>query len=110
MPKRRSAVVAGLVALLLLAALGLYSCQGSGGSAGPDKLAQQIHDYLGTNTGDPQKELIANIEHNNEFLRKLIDDVQCDIYMLKNPGQPKPKPCPPGSGSSSPVAPPKYPP
>lgn len=114
MPKRRSHAVTGLVAVLLLAGLALWACNGGGTGTGesvrPDTLALQIHKYLGTNKGDPDKELIANIEANNEFFRKLIDDLQCDIHMLKNPTQPKPTPCPPGGGSKSPVAPPSYPP
>ena len=111
MPKGRNPAMAGLVAVLMLAGLALWGCsQTSSSGPGPDKLAKQIHDYLGTNKGDPAKELIANIEKNNEYLRTVIEDLECDVYMLQNPGQPKPTPCPPQGGGKSPVAPPTYPP
>ena len=104
------AVIALIIAVAILFYLVLSGGGGGGGGGGGSSgLAQQIHEYLGTNKGDKDKELIANIEFNNEFLRKAITDLQCDIYMLQNPG-PKPTPCPPGGGSTSPIKPPGYPP
>ena len=103
--------------LTMVAAVGLAAmgCGGSQGGTVDQEARDQIkviNDYLGTPGGDPTKSLLANIEKNNEYLRQVITDLKCQIWLSKQPaGTPQPSPCPPGEGPSTrPTTVPGYPP
>ena len=84
--------------------------QGAVDQEARDKIAL-IEQFIGTLNGDPDKELLANLKDSNEYLREVIQDLKCEIYMLKQPaGTQEPDPCPPEGPSTRPTNPPSYPP
>jgi hypothetical protein len=110
-----------LSAVLLVGAAGLATpgCGGSTSSSSAEVIDQKaradikaINDYLGVSNGPsgtgPTSQLLPTLTDNFNFLRSVLNQMECEIETLKNGGV-KPTPCPGGGGSSSPTVPPKYP-
>jgi hypothetical protein len=94
-------VIAGSVSLLAI------GCGGKDQQA-RDQIAA-INKYLGTSADNTNTTLLGNINGNNEYLRKVIRDLQCDIYKINNPSQAPGGACLPGGPSEPPTVVPKYP-
>lgn len=120
--RRRSVLLVGAMALMAVgcATQGdidkvnqrIDGIGGGGGVGSVDQPARddikKINDYLGTvgDNGETEKSLLVTLNKNNDYLRKVIKKMQCDIYDLQHnthncPGQ--------GGGSTSPTNVPKYP-
>jgi hypothetical protein len=115
----------GVLVLAGSASLLAIGCGGQNKSSSPSNSAAQsgevvdqvardqiaaINKYLGTSADKTNTTLLGNINSNNDYLRGVIHDLQCDIWKLNHPGQTPAGGCPPGTGpSTSPTVVPTYP-